>query len=126
MGNRGKELSQRRDFHRLERGSGWKVEGAMIFGPNVVSFKITAGWKFWYVVGAYVYPNDQPTVHRLEKALAYVTMGVDTLLSVDRNICLAQPLDQQEKYSATTIANYGILEQILQFIQRWRYRGKGG
>ena len=106
--------------------AGWKVEVAMIFGPNIISFKITAGWKVWYVVGAYIYPYDQPTVNNLKQALAHSKMGVDTLLSVNCNICLTQLLDQQEKYLATTIANYGLLEQILHFISTYIYRGKGG
>ena len=44
----------------------WKVEGEKIFGPNVVSFKIMAGWKQWYVVGTYVFPNDQLMEHWVE------------------------------------------------------------
>ena len=36
----------------------WGVEGAQSFGPNVVSFTVTSVKKRWYVVGAYVPPND--------------------------------------------------------------------
>ena len=64
-----------------------------IFGSNVVSFKITAGRKLWYVVGAYVPPNNQPTVYRVEQALAHGPAGVETLLFSDLNARLDQPQD---------------------------------
>ena len=38
--------------------TGWQVESVTVFGLNMVSFTITAGQKRWYVVGAYVTPND--------------------------------------------------------------------
>ena len=46
--------------------AGWQVEGVTHYGPNVVSFKIYAGWNHWYVVGAYMPPNNQLAVHRVE------------------------------------------------------------
>ena len=49
---------------------GWHIKGAMNHGHNVASFTIMVGWNIWYVVGAYVHPKNQPTVHREEQALA--------------------------------------------------------
>ena len=63
----------------------WQVEGTTIFGPNVVSFTITAGQKQWYVFGAYAPPNNQLKVHRVEQALAHVPAGLETLLIGDLN-----------------------------------------
>ena len=40
------------------------------FGPNVVSLLLLSGVRRWYVVGAYVMPNDVPKVHQVEQALA--------------------------------------------------------
>ena len=40
------------------RGEGCQPEGAMNYCPNVVIFTITVGWICWYVVGAYVSPNN--------------------------------------------------------------------
>ena len=67
------------------------VEGTMIFVQNVVSFTITAGKKRWYVVGAYVLPNHQPTVHQVDQSLACGMAGMETLLVRDLNSHLAQP-----------------------------------
>ena len=44
---------------------GCQVEGVTSFGINVVIVTITEGRKHWYIVGAYVPPNDQLNVHRV-------------------------------------------------------------
>ena len=41
---------------------GWQVEGVANYGQNVVSFVLTMGRQIWYVVGAYMPPNDVPTI----------------------------------------------------------------
>ena len=48
---------------------GWQVEGMVNYGPNVVSFVLIAGRRRWYVVGAYMQPNNALTVARVEQAL---------------------------------------------------------
>ena len=48
----------------------WGVEGVRSFGPNVVSFIATSGQKRWYVVGAYVPPNDLPMIQWITQELA--------------------------------------------------------
>ena len=90
------------------------------------SFKITAGRKRWYVVGEYVPPNDQPTLHQVDQDLLFDPMGVETLLASNIYIRLAQPQDQGEEYLVTAIANYGLVKHTLHFTPRHRYRGKGG
>ena len=79
-----------------------------------------------YFIGAYVPPDDQPTVHRVEQALGRVPAGVDTLLVCDLNARLEQPQDQREEDLVTAIVNYGIVDQTLQFIPRRNYRWNGG
>ena len=70
-------------FRREEEG--WKVEGLKNFGPNVVSFTITSGKRQWYVVRAYVPPNDQPAVHWVAQSLTCGTAGLGDLLVSDLN-----------------------------------------
>ena len=53
-----------------QEDSGCQVKGAARFRPNVISFKITAGRKLWYVVGANMPPNNQQSVNRVEQALS--------------------------------------------------------
>ena len=40
-----------------------QVESTYSFVPNVVSFLLMLVARRWYVVGAYVPPNDVPDVH---------------------------------------------------------------
>ena len=70
---------------------GWHVEGAMVFGQDVVCFTITAGRKLWYVLRSYVLRNDKPSVHWVYHALAQVPAGLETLMAVDLNVRWVQP-----------------------------------
>ena len=65
-------------------------------------------------------------VNWMEQALAHVPGEVETLLVFNLNDRLEQPQDQREEYLATTITNYGLVEQKLYFISRQMYRVKGG
>ena len=87
----------------------------------MVIFTITAVCKLWYIVWAYIPPNDQLTVHWVEQALARGPARVDKLLVGDLNACLLQLRDQQEEDLATVIVNYRLVDQSLNFIPRWRY-----
>ena len=97
--------------------AGWQVEGATIFGSNVVSFTITEGQKIWYVVGSYVPTNNQPVVHWEE--------GVEALIFGNLDSHLAQPRDQWKEDLATAISSHGIAYQSMNFITRQIYRGEG-
>ena len=59
------------------------------FGPNVPSFIITPGQKLWYGVGAYVPPNDLPTVNWTMQALEFGPKGMGKLLVGNLNACLS-------------------------------------
>ena len=76
--------------------AGWKVEGAMRFGTNVVSFTITTGRKIWNVFREYIPPSYQLAVHQVMQDLAYEPIRVDKLLVGDLKAYLAQPRYQQE------------------------------
>ena len=45
------------------------VEGIANYGLNVVSFVWATLRRIWYVVGAYMPPNDAPAIVRVEEAL---------------------------------------------------------
>ena len=45
-------------------------EGVIKYGPNVVSFTNTEGWKKWYIARSYVPPNEQPKVQQVYQSLA--------------------------------------------------------
>ena len=81
------------------------------FGPNIVSFIVTSGWKRWYVVREYMPPNYLPTVNWIIHALAYGLERVGKLLAGDLNACLANQNDQREEQLATVLAGHGLTVQ---------------
>ena len=50
------------------------------FVPNVVILLLATGLHRWYVVVAYMPPNDAPTIYRVEQALEAAQKGVDAIL----------------------------------------------
>ena len=60
----------------------------MSFGSTVVSFTVTSGWKRWYVVGAYMSPNNLPAVNQITYALVCGTEEGGELIVGDFNACL--------------------------------------
>ena len=56
------------------------MEGIVNFGPNVASFLLIPGSQRWYVVRAYVPPNDAPAVHCIEQALEESPKGMELIL----------------------------------------------
>ena len=90
-------------------------------GPNVVSFIITLGRKCWYGVGAYVPPNNLPTINWIRQELECRTKGMRKLLVGDLNACLENPRDQREEQLATALAGYGLTDQAQHFLPRRKY-----
>ena len=95
------------------------------FGPNVVIFIITSGRKLWYVIGAYVPPNDLLTVQCIKQALACGPEGVGKLIVGKLNTCLENPRDQREEQLATVLAIHGLTDQAQHFLPRRKYREEG-
>ena len=62
----------------------------------------------------------------MEQALARGPARVEMLLVGDLKYLLTQPKDQLKKDLATAIASSGLVDQKINFIERRRYRGKGG
>ena len=74
---------------------GWQLEGMTNYGPNAVSFMLTTESKWWYVVGAYIPPNDELAVCRVEQSLALCHAQTKILLVGDLNTRIARPWDQR-------------------------------
>ena len=94
------------------------------FEPNVISFTVTSGRKIWYIVGAYVPPNDLLAVHPVTYALEYGTEGMGKMLVGDLNACLVNPRYQRDNHLATVITGNGLTYQERHLIPRWRYRAE--
>ena len=89
------------------------------------SFTVMLGQKRWYVVGAYVPPNNLSVVHKIAHALTCGPVGVGKLLVGNLNACLAHPRDQQDEYLANIIASHGMSDQERDFMPRRRYIAEG-
>ena len=101
---------------------GWQIEGMVNFGPNMVSFLLKSGESIWYVIGAYVPPNDVPTVHQVEQLLTENPKWVETILMGDLNERLEEPCDKREEDLTTSLADHGLEDISRYFTSRRRYR----
>ena len=103
---------------------GWQVDSTARFGPNVVSFLLTLGARLWYVVGAYVNPNDAPDIHSVDKDLRASPKGLDMVLMGDLNARPGDPHDKREEDLATALADRDLVNMTDYFLPRRRYRGE--
>ena len=71
--------------------AGYQVEGIVNFVPKMVSFLLTSGLQIWYVVGAYVPPNDSQDFHCVEHVLAMAPKRMDVIVLGDLNARLWEP-----------------------------------
>ena len=96
------------------------------FVPNMVSFIITSGQKFWYGVGSYVLPNELPMINRIRQALECGPKGVGKLLVRNFKAFLENPRDQQEHLLATIITVHVLMDQAQHFSpKRGKCEGRG-
>ena len=96
----------------------WQVENTTRFVPNVVSFLLTLGARRWYIVGAYVPPNNRPSVHRVEQALQAAPAGLELILMGDLNAHLYNPHDKREEDLAMALADRGLVNMTDHFLPR--------
>ena len=73
---------------------GLQVEGTDRFVPNMVSFLFTLETKIWYVVEAYVPPNNVPFMYHMEQAQRAPQKLFQMILMGDLNTRLGDPHDK--------------------------------
>ena len=79
----------------------------------------------WYFVGAYVPPNDVPSVHCVDQALIVVPKGLEMTLMGDPNARLGDPCDDCEEEMVTALVGRGLFNMIDQFVPRRWYMVSG-
>ena len=84
---------------------GCHMEGTARFCPNVVSFLLTLGARQWYIVGAYVPPNNMPAVNCVEQALRSDSKGLEMILMGDLDVRLVYPRDEHEEDLAMALVD---------------------
>ena len=102
--------------------TGWQVENTARFVPNVVNFLLTLGARRWYVMRAYVLPNNGPSVNHVDQALQAAPKGLEIILMGDLNAQMENPRDKCEEDLATALADRGLVNMIDNFLPRRRYR----
>ena len=101
------------------------MEGIINFGPNVASFLLASGSRRQYVVGAYVPPNDAPSIHHIEHVLGVYMNGMEVTLLEDLNESLMELRYVREEDLVTALAEKGLVNMTYYFMTRRRYRGAG-
>ena len=105
--------------------TGWQVDNTARFVPKVVSFLLTSWSRQWYAVGAYVPPNDRPSVHLVEQALRVAPKGLEMILMSDLNTRLGNPHNKHEEDLATALADWCLVNITYHFLSMRRYRRAG-
>ena len=105
--------------------AGWQVEEIVSFGRNVASFLLTSGLRRWYIVGAYVPPNETPAIRCIKQVLEEAPKGMEVILLGDPIVRLREPRDAREEELATALADSGMGNVTAYFMPRQRYRGMG-
>ena len=76
----------------------------------MVSFFLASRARQWYVVGAYMPPNDDPLVHCVDQALKAAPKGVELILLGDLNARLREPCDEREEELIISLADHGLID----------------
>ena len=67
------------------------VEAVERFGPNVMGFQVATGERRWYIVGAYVAPEDEVTMETVVAAIGRKPRGAELMVAGDFNADITAP-----------------------------------
>ena len=95
---------------------GFQVEGTATFRPSVVSFLLTLGARQWYIIGAYVPPNDVTAVHYMKQAMRAAPKGLEIVLMGNMNASLEDPLEEFEEDLMIALVDRGLVNTTDHFM----------
>ena len=75
------------------------VEGVERCGPNVLGFQVKTGERRWYIVGAYVTPEDEVTMETVVAAIGRRPRGAELMVAGDFNVDITAPSQDPSRYS---------------------------
>ena len=75
---------------------GWQVESTASLGPNMLSFIRTSGARRWYVIGAYMPPNNSLSMYHMYQTLRAAPKGLEIILMRYLNERLGEPHENCE------------------------------
>ena len=99
------------------------VEAVERCGPNVMGFQVASGERRWYIVGAYVAPEDEVTMETVVAAIGRKPPGAELMVTGDFNVDTMEPEgDRRAENIATDLATAGLEDMAQHFIpqrRRW-------
>ena len=95
------------------------MEAVEKFGPNVLGFQLATGARRWYIVGAYIAPEDTKTMERVVEATQKKLRGAELMVAGDFNADIAAPEgDQRAENIAMDLATAGLEDMARHFLPR--------
>ena len=97
------------------------VEAVERFGPNVMGFQLATGERRWYIVGAYVAPEDKVTMETVVAAIGRKPRGAELMVAGDFNVDIMAPEgNRRAENIATDLATAGLEDMAQHFMPRRR------
>ena len=97
------------------------MEAVEKFGPNGLGFQLETGARRWYIVGAYIAPEDTETMERVVAAIRKKPRGAELMVAGDFNADIAAPEgNRRAEKTATDIATAGLEDMARHFLPRGR------
>ena len=84
------------------------VEAVERCGPNVMVWQVVTGEKRWYIVGAYIAPEDEGNMETVVKAIRQRPPGAELMVAGDLNADILAPEGRRAESIATDLATKGL------------------
>ena len=98
------------------------VEAVERFGTNVLGFQVATGERRWYIVGAYIAPEDEETMEKVVTAIGRKPRGAELMVAGNFNANIKAPEgNRRAENIASDIATAG-LEDMAQHLMPRRRR----
>ena len=97
------------------------MEAVERYGPNVMGFQVATGAQRWYIVGAYVTPEDEVTMETVIAAIGRKPPGADLMVAGDFNVDIMEPEgNRRVENIATDLETAGLEDMAQHFMPRRR------
>ena len=97
------------------------VEAVERCGPNERVFQVATGERRWYIVGAYVAPEDELTMETVIAAIGRKPPGAELMVVGDFNVDIMDPEgNRRAENIATDLATAGLEDMAHHFMPRRR------
>ena len=97
------------------------MEAVRQYGPNVMSFELAMGARWWFIIGCYLAPDNTSTIERVVGALKERPKGTALVVVGDLNTALEDPEnDRRGTEIALAMTAAGVEDMTAHFLPRRR------